>query len=111
MPAAGRARRTIVTHKQNLLDLTPSAAEARLRAFAADVGTPGYRASQVMRRLWVNPAPSFEAMTELPVAFRGYLDAAFEIPRLDVLARQKSTDGTEKFLFRLRDGQAIEGTG
>jgi 23S rRNA (adenine2503-C2)-methyltransferase len=108
MPLAGSARRTIVTHKQNLLDLTPRDAEARLRAFAADVGEPAYRASQVARRLWVNPAATFEAMTELPVTFRRKLDAAFEMPRLAVLARQKSTDGTEKFLFRLRDGQAIE---
>jgi 23S rRNA (adenine2503-C2)-methyltransferase len=97
-----------VTHKENLLDLTPAEADARLRAFVAQVGQPAYRASQVVRRLWVNPASSFGAMTELPVAFRGQLEETFEIPRLEVVARQKSTDGTEKFLFRLRDGQAIE---
>jgi 23S rRNA (adenine2503-C2)-methyltransferase len=97
-----------MTHRQNLLDLVPTDADARLRAFAADVGQPAYRASQVVRRLWVNPAPSFEAMTELPAAFRGQLEEHFEVPRLEVLARQKSTDGTEKFLFGLRDGQAIE---
>jgi 23S rRNA (adenine2503-C2)-methyltransferase len=97
-----------VTHKQNLLDLTPAEAESRLREFAAQVGQPPYRGAQVVRRLWINPAPSFEAMTELPAAFRRQLDEVFEIPRLLVLARQKSTDGTEKFLFRLHDGQAIE---
>ena len=83
-------------------------AEARLREFAAQIGQPAYRGGQVARRLWVNPAPSFEAMTELPAAFRVQLEENFEIPRLAVLARQKSTDGTEKFLFRLQDGQAIE---
>src|SRR5918999_315234 len=108
MPGAGAGGRTIVTHKQNLLDVTPSDADARLRAFAADVGEPGYRAAQVLRRLWVNPAPTFEAITELPVEFRRRLEDRFEIPRLEVLARQRSADGTEKFLFRLRDGQAIE---
>ena len=97
-----------MTHKQNLLDLTPAEAESRLREFAAQVGQPSYRGAQVARRLWINPAPAFEAMTELPAAFRRQLDEAFEIPRLVVLARQKSTDGTEKFLFRLHDGQAIE---
>jgi 23S rRNA (adenine2503-C2)-methyltransferase len=99
---------TLVTHKENLLNLTPAEAESRLRAFAAEAGEPPYRGSQVRRRLWVNPAPTFEAMTELPAAFRRQLDEAFEIPRLHILARQKSTDGTEKFLFRLQDGQAIE---
>jgi 23S rRNA (adenine2503-C2)-methyltransferase len=108
MPSGGRRPENIVTHKQNLLDLTPSDADARLRAFAVEVGQPPYRASQVVRRLWLNPAPSFEAMTELPAAFRRQLEESFEIPRLEVLTRQKSADGTEKFLFRLRDGQAIE---
>jgi 23S rRNA (adenine2503-C2)-methyltransferase len=97
-----------VTHKQNLLDLTPSEADERLRSFVAEVRQPGYRASQVARRLWVNPAPSFEAITELPAPFRRQLGERFEIPRLELLTRQKSVDGTEKFLFRLRDGQAIE---
>ena len=46
-------------------------------------------------------------MTQLPAAFRHELEAAFEIPRLSVSARQKSTDGTEKFLFRLHDGEHI----
>jgi 23S rRNA (adenine2503-C2)-methyltransferase len=108
MPLGGRCPENIVTHKRNLLDLTPTDAETQLRAFAADVGQPAYRASQVVRRLWVNPAPSFDAMTELPAAFRRQLEESFEIPRLEILTRQKSTDGTEKFLFRLRDGQAIE---
>jgi 23S rRNA (adenine2503-C2)-methyltransferase len=97
-----------VTHKENLLDLVPSEAAARLRAFAGDVGQPGYRATQVLRRLWVNPAPTFDAMTELPATLRRQLEDRFDIPRLEVLARQKSADGTEKFLFRLHDGQAIE---
>ncbi len=97
-----------MTHKENLLDLTPAAAESRLREFAGQIGQPAYRGSQVVRRLWVNPAPTFDAMTELPATFRRQLEDVFEIPRLTVLARQQSTDGTEKFLFRLHDGQAIE---
>jgi len=94
--------------KENLLDLTPEAAEARLRAFAAEHGEGAYRGSQVARRLWKNPAPDFAAMTELPTAFRELLAANFELPRLTLAARQRSSDGTEKFLFRLRDGEAIE---
>jgi 23S rRNA (adenine2503-C2)-methyltransferase len=62
----------------------------------------------VARRLWTAPAASFEAMTELPKALREALSAAFTVPRLEVAARQKSADGTEKFLFRLGDGEAIE---
>src|SRR5688500_5777322 len=47
-------------------------------------------------------------MHELPVAFRAMLAEHFEIPRLPLAARQLSTDGTEKFLFRLADGEHIE---
>jgi 23S rRNA (adenine2503-C2)-methyltransferase len=47
-------------------------------------------------------------MTELPATLRAELERHFELPRLECVARQRSTDGTEKFLFRLHDGQAIE---
>ncbi|NUO62514.1 MAG: 23S rRNA (adenine(2503)-C(2))-methyltransferase RlmN [Gemmatimonadaceae bacterium] len=96
------------SQRENLLDLVPAAAEERLRAFFAARGEPPFRAKQVVRRLWTAPAPSFAAMTELPLALRDALDAAFVIPRLELAARQKSVDGTEKFLFRMADGQGIE---
>ncbi|HJQ19635.1 MAG TPA: 23S rRNA (adenine(2503)-C(2))-methyltransferase RlmN [Gemmatimonadaceae bacterium] len=94
--------------RENLLDLTPEAAEARLRAFFEGMGQAGYRARQVLRHLWVAPVTSFEEMTALPKHLRDELARQFELPRLTVAARQKSSDGTEKFLFRLRDGEAIE---
>ena len=94
--------------RENLLDLVPTEAEKRLLAFFGERNLPSYRAKQVLRRLWLNPAPDFDAMTELPKAVRGQLALAFDLPRLQIVARQKSTDGTEKFLFMLRDGQAIE---
>jgi len=92
----------------NLLNLTPAAAQAALSAFLERNGEPKYRAAQIARRLWVNPAPSFDQMTELPKALREKLAESFDLPRLEIAARQKSSDGTEKFLFRLADGEAIE---
>ncbi|HET7456217.1 MAG TPA: 23S rRNA (adenine(2503)-C(2))-methyltransferase RlmN [Gemmatimonadaceae bacterium] len=94
--------------RENLLNLTPDAAESRLREFVAEHGLPSYRAGQIARRLWQNPAPDFEAMTELPKALRELLAAHFSLPRLALAARQSSSDGTQKFLFRLADGEAIE---
>jgi 23S rRNA (adenine2503-C2)-methyltransferase len=67
-----------------------------------------FRGAQVVRHLWQNPAPSFAAMTDLPAAFRTLLDNHFTIPRLALATRQSSSDGTEKFLFRLDDGEFIE---
>jgi len=94
--------------KVNLLELAPAAAAEQLRAFMSRAGEPPYRANQLLRRLWLNPAPSFERMTELPVSLRDRLAQQFELPRLEVVARQRSADGTEKFLLRLHDGEAIE---
>lgn len=110
LPVLGASRRDApgAPAKENLLNLTPEAAEARLREFMAANGQPAYRAGQVARRLWVNPAPDFAAMTELPAALRALLDTYFSIPRLALAARQQSSDGTQKFLFRLADGEAIE---
>ncbi len=94
--------------RENLLDLTPKDAESRLRTHLEAVGEQGYRARQVVRHLWTAPVATFQDMTDLPKGLRDKLAEQFEIPRLTIAARQLSSDGTEKFLFRLRDGEAIE---
>jgi len=92
----------------NLLDLAPADAEKVLREFAVAHGQAAYRGAQVVPHLWAKPVGSFAEMTDLPVAFRELLAAHFTIPRLPLETEQRSTDGTRKFLFRMRDGQAIE---
>jgi 23S rRNA (adenine2503-C2)-methyltransferase len=94
--------------KTNLLNVDPAAATHVVRDFAVSHGEPPYRGKQVVRRLWRSPVATFDAMTDLPKAFRTALADAFELPRLEIVSRQKSTDGTEKFLFRLHDGQHID---
>jgi 23S rRNA (adenine2503-C2)-methyltransferase len=94
--------------QENLLDITPAEADARLAAFAREHGLPEYRGRQAARRIWRSPVTDFGAMTDVPRAIRGLLEARFALPRLALAARQQSHDGTEKFLFRLPDGEAIE---
>ncbi|HUQ99553.1 MAG TPA: 23S rRNA (adenine(2503)-C(2))-methyltransferase RlmN [Gemmatimonadaceae bacterium] len=94
--------------RRNLLNMLPSDAEAVLRDFAVKHGEKPFRGAQVARRLWQNPAESFAAMTDLPTAYRSLLEEHFSIPRLTLAMRQTSSDGTEKFLFRLDDGEFIE---
>jgi 23S rRNA (adenine2503-C2)-methyltransferase len=50
----------------------------------------------------------FADITELPKVLREALATSFRLPGLALETRQLSTDGTEKFLFRLDDGQLIE---
>ncbi len=92
----------------NLLDMLPSDAQRVVSEFATANDEASFRATQVLRHLWKSPRESFDAMAQLPAAFRARLAEAFEIPRLALAARQLSTDGTEKFLFRLSDGEHIE---
>jgi 23S rRNA (adenine2503-C2)-methyltransferase len=94
--------------RANLLNVTPAEALALLDECCRAVGQPSYRARQVVRHLWAQPAADFEQMTDLPKAFREALGTWFTLPRLALAAREQSTDGTEKFLFRLADGEAIE---
>jgi 23S rRNA (adenine2503-C2)-methyltransferase len=93
---------------ENLLNLTPAEAEDRLAVAIRELGEPSYRVGQVLRRLWIRPAVSFEAMTELSAPLRAALAERFSIPRLSLITQQQSQDGTRKFLFRLSDGEAIE---
>ena len=93
---------------KNLLDLPPDEARQALLSAMAQLAQPSYRAEQVLRRLWINPAADFDAMTELPAALRTSLAERFVLPRLSLAVRQSSSDGTEKFLFTLADGQSIE---
>ena len=97
-----------MTERVNLLNLTPDDAQASLAAAMAELGQPSYRAGQVLRRLWHNPVASFDDMSELPAALRTALGERFVMPRLELAVRQQSSDGTQKFLFRLHDGEAIE---
>jgi 23S rRNA (adenine2503-C2)-methyltransferase len=97
-----------MTQRENLLNLVPMDAEARVAAAMTELGQPAYRVGQVLRRLWQVPVASFDDMTELPVALRAALDERFTLPRLELAVRQESSDGTQKFLFRLNDGQTIE---
>jgi len=94
--------------RTNLLDLSPDAALAVLRDWLDARGEPAYRATQIAARLWTRPVNGFADMTELPKHVREQLSDAFDMPRLELTTRQSSTDGTEKFLFRLHDGQLIE---
>jgi len=92
----------------SLLDVTPAEALSELSAFMVEEGLPSYRARQVLRHLWIKPAASFNEMSDLPRALREQLAARFSLPRLEIDVHQQSSDGTQKFLFRLADGQAIE---
>jgi 23S rRNA (adenine2503-C2)-methyltransferase len=92
----------------DVLSLPPEAAGATLGEWLAARGEASYRLRQVMPRLWQRPVARWADASELPAALRGALDEAFPLLRLTLTTRQVSRDGTEKFLWSLADGEAIE---
>ncbi len=72
-----------------------------------DMGLPSWRAGQVFR--WIHRgAGSFEEMTDLPVSLRHTLGERYRLDPPVILQKQKSSDGTVKYLWGLFDGNAIE---
>jgi 23S rRNA (adenine2503-C2)-methyltransferase len=71
-------------------------------------GVPRYRAAQVLTWIHGRGARDLAAMTNVPAALREDLGRAFRVGTLDVADVRRSSDGTEKMLFRLADGATIE---
>ncbi|HLZ46906.1 MAG TPA: 23S rRNA (adenine(2503)-C(2))-methyltransferase RlmN [Gemmatimonadales bacterium] len=92
----------------DLLSLAPAAAKASLEAWLAQRGEPAYRLRQVLPRLWQRPVGRWADATDLPAELRTALDEACPLTRLTLRLHQQSSDGTEKFLWALEDGEAIE---
>ncbi len=92
----------------DLLALTPDSARASIAEWLAARGEPDYRLRQIVPRLWARPLARWADATDLPVDLRAALEQAFPLPRLELAAHQISRDGTEKFLWKLADGEAIE---
>lgn len=71
-------------------------------------GVRPYRAGQILRWVYTRQIDRFDAMTDLGKQLRSELSEAFVIRRLDIDELHGSKDGSQKFLFRLADGERIE---
>lgn len=79
-----------------------------LEAFLVSLGEPKFRAKQVFS--WLGKGvQSFDEMRNLPLSLRTKLAETAEINGLKQLRKQVSaSDGTTKYLWELRDGNAVE---
>ena len=90
--------------KINLKSLT----REELLSFAKTEGLPKYRVDQLMHWIYEKYVQDLQEITEFSKVLREDLGRTAYISNLVIAARQRSSDGTEKFLFTLEDGQAIE---
>ncbi len=73
------------------------------------MGESNYRAKQIYSWLYKKRVRSFDEMSDVKKIFRDVLKENFDfsLPTIDVM--EKSADGTIKCLFRLKDGERVEG--
>ncbi len=76
--------------------------------FVRKLGLPKYRAGQLIHWIYEKHASSIEEITEFSKDLRNTLNEHAYISNLTLVKSMKSSDGTEKFLFELEDGQKIE---
>ena len=79
-----------------------------LESELAGLGEPKYRAGQIFK--WLSEGVrDFDKMSNLPKALREKLRDGYELYEPKVLSKQVSKlDGTIKYLWELRDGNAVE---
>ncbi len=73
-----------------------------------ELGQKPFHGRQVYKWIYKSLEFDFELMTDLKKELRALLDNRFSVALPNVAAREKSADGTEKFLFELVDGEAVE---
>ena len=79
-----------------------------LERYLASIGVPTFHARQIFQWIYRRGETSFEAMTDLGRDLRAQLARELVVGTPAVAKRERSEDGTTKFLLRLADGQFIE---
>jgi len=79
-----------------------------LAAFVETLGEKRFRATQLFRWIHQRGESDFDRMSDLAKSLREKLKTAARIEALPVITRNDSADGTIKWLFDVRDGNAVE---
>jgi len=78
-----------------------------LNEWLAGIGEPSFRAKQIFE--WAQNYASVSEMTNIPKPLREKIDAEFCVAPVIIEREFISKDGTHKFLYKLSDGELIEG--
>jgi len=79
-----------------------------LETFLSRWGKERYRARQISRWIYQRFVEEFDSMTDLSNSFREELSKVCRISSPPAERVEASSDGTEKYLFRLEDGESVE---
>ena len=82
--------------------------EDELKEYWISKGEKGFRASQTIEWIYRHKIASFDEITNMKQTAIDLLKSDFSLDSLECITHQKSKDGTQKFLFQLKDGNLIE---
>lgn len=90
--------------KKDLLSLNPE----ELKKVISELGEKPFRANQIFS--WLHKGKHFDEMTNIPASLREKLKNEYtDLPVCIAEIHVSAIDHTQKFLFRLEDGNCIEG--
>ncbi|MEG3616867.1 23S rRNA (adenine(2503)-C(2))-methyltransferase RlmN [Magnetovibrio sp. PR-2] len=90
--------------KPNLIGMTRD----QLAQAMVAIGEKPFRSKQVWNWLYIRGAKDFASMSNLSKAMRDKLEQAYCLIRPEIVEHLVSTDTTQKWLFRLSDGNEVE---
>lgn len=76
--------------------------------YVKDRGYKAYKAKQIYNWLYKKRVIDFSNMTDISKDLIDHLKTEFYIENLELVDRRVSSDGTQKFLFKLKDDNLIE---
>ena len=89
--------------KESLLDFSFN----ELKEKITEYGEKSFRAGQIFTAL--HSCRKIEDITNISKEFREKLSSTYDGCPVEIIKTLKSVDGTEKFLFKLPDGEVVEG--
>jgi 23S rRNA (adenine2503-C2)-methyltransferase len=94
--------------REQLIGLDPSELAKRLERLGVPERQSRMRVRQLWSWLYVQGARDFAPMTDIAKELRAELAQNFTLARPEIVTEQVSSDGTRKWLLRLRDGKEVE---
>ena len=86
--------------KEHILSFTKEDLEQKI--------SPKFRIKQIFNWLYHKRVKSFLDMKNLPKELRSKLEEQYSIRSLEIVSKQKSIDGSIKYLFKLPDNHTVE---
>lgn len=79
-----------------------------LEGFFEDMGEKGFRAKQILQWVYQRNITQYSEMTDLSKNLREKLQNSTRLDLPEIVNQQQSSDGTVKWLLKLKDGNCIE---